>query len=105
MVCALGFSHHIQDLPEIIEIVGFDSYDTLAQERNGVFATDIYQRLSIKDVLVVNLHGPGDMQKLSVMQYLFIERLNQIESRIEATVNSIIIERYNRERQQFITTA
>jgi hypothetical protein len=97
MVCALGFNHNIQDLPEIIEIIGLDSYDALAQERNGIFATDIYQRLSIKDVLAVYLHVPGDMQKLSVMQYLLIGRLNQIESRIEATVNSIIIERYKRE--------
>ena len=37
------------------------------------------------------------MQMLEVMQYLLSNRLRCIEDRIEATVNSIIIERYKKE--------
>jgi len=37
------------------------------------------------------------MQMLEVMQYLLSTRLRCIEDRIEATVNSIIIERYKKE--------
>ncbi len=97
MVCALGFNSNIQDLPDVVEIVGFDSYDELARERNEFFANDIYDRLGIKDVLAAYLHVPNDMQMLEVMQYLLINRLHHIENRIEATVNSIVIERYKKE--------
>jgi hypothetical protein len=37
------------------------------------------------------------MDMLIVMQYLLFARLNQIEQRIEETVNSIVIERYKKE--------
>lgn len=97
MVCALGFNPNIRELPDVIEIVGFDSYDALARERNEFFSNDIYDRLGIKDVLAVYLHVPKDMQMLDVMQYLLINRLHNIENRIEATVNSIVIERYKKE--------
>ena len=73
-VCALGFNPHIRDLPDVIEIVGFESYEILARE-----------------------HVPNDMQMLEVMQYLLSNRLRCIEDRIEATVNSIVIERYKKE--------
>lgn len=97
MVCALGFNPHIRDLPDVIEIIGFESYDALARERNEFFAGDIYDRLGIKDVLAIYLHVPDDMKMLEIMQYLLINRLHKIENRIEATVNSIVIERYKKE--------
>ena len=96
-VCALGFNPNIRDLPDVIEIIGFESYDALARERNEYFANDIYDRLGIKDVLAVYLHVPNDMKLLEVMQYLLTNRLKKIENRIEATVNSIVIERYKKE--------
>ncbi len=97
MVCALGFNSNIKELPDVIEIIGFSSYDALAHERNDFFANDIYDRLGIKDVLAIYLHVPNDMQMLGVMQYLLINRLAHIENRIEETVNSIVIERYKKE--------
>lgn len=97
LVCALGFNSNIQNLPDVIEIVGLESYETLARERNEYFANDIYDRLGIKDVLAIYLHVPNDMKMLEVMQYLLSTRLRCIEDRIEATVNSIIIERYKKE--------
>jgi len=97
LVCALGFNSNIQNLPDVLEILGFESYDALARERNQYFANDIYDRLGIKDVLAIYLHVPHDMKMLEVMQYLLSNRLRHIEDRIEATVNSIIIERYKKE--------
>lgn len=97
LVCALGFNPNIRDLPDVVEIVGFESYESLARERNQYFANDIYDRLGIKDVLAIYLAVPNDMQMLEVMQYLLSNRLRCIENRIEATVNSIVIERYKKE--------
>lgn len=97
MVCALGFNSNIKELPDVIEILGFPSYDALAHERNDFFASDVYDRLGIKDVLAIYLHVPNDMQMLAVMQYLITNRLKHIENRIEQTVNSIVIERYKKE--------
>ncbi|MFT4561459.1 MAG: hypothetical protein ACI9BW_001200 [Gammaproteobacteria bacterium] len=97
LVCALGFNRHIQDLPDVITIIGFDSYEALAKQRNHFFSNDIYDRLGIKDVLAIYAYVPDDMKLLPIMQYLLSARLAQIESRIEATVNSIVIERYKKE--------
>ena len=74
-------------MSDVIEIIGFDSYEALAPERNEFFANDIYARLGIKDVLAIYLHVPSNMQMLGVMQYLLINRLHHIENRIEQTVN------------------
>jgi hypothetical protein len=97
LVCALGFNRHIQDLPDVISIVGFDSYEDLAKQRNHFFSNDIYDRLGIKDVLAIYSYVPNDTKILSIMQYLLAARLSQIENRIEATVNAIVIERYKKE--------
>ncbi|MBI4692844.1 MAG: hypothetical protein HY749_02385 [Gammaproteobacteria bacterium] len=97
LVCACGFNPAIRELPDVLEILGFPGYDALAQTRNRYFTTDIYDRLGIKDVLAVYLHVPKDMKLLQVMQYLLGTRLQHIEERIEATVNSLIIERYKKE--------
>ena len=97
LVCALGFNPNIKNLPDVTEIMGFSSYEALAQERNDFFANDIYDRLGVKDVLAIYQHVPNDMQMLGIMQYLLINRLTHIENRIEETVNSIVIERYKKE--------
>ena len=97
LICACGFNPVIRDLPDVVEILGYPSYDALAQARNRYFTSDIYDRLGIKDVLAIYLHVPKDMKLLQVMQYLLGTRLRKIEERIEATVNSIVIERYKKE--------
>ena len=37
-------------------VIGFDSYEALARERNQAFTTDIYQQLGIRDVLAIYVH-------------------------------------------------
>lgn len=97
LVCAVGFNPRIRDLPDVAAILGFEDYDELAQERNLRFASDVYKRLGINNVLAVYAEVPKDMKMLDVMQYLLGHRLERIEARIEATVNSIVIERYKKE--------
>ena len=95
--CALGFNYAIEETPEIIAMAGFGTYQNLAKVRNEYFTNDIYDRLGIKDVLQIYAHTAGNAKTSQLMQYLMTTRLERIESRIEATVNSIVIERYKKE--------
>ena len=97
LVCAVGFNAKIQDLSDVVAVMGFDSYDALARERNQAFTNDIYQQLGIKDVLAIYRHVADCMPLLEVIQHLLTRRLQKIEDRIEATVNSVVIERYKKE--------
>jgi hypothetical protein len=97
LVCALGFNPHIRDLSDVLAVVGFDSYDKLAHERNLAFINDAYQQLAVKDVLTVYQHVSSDPQILDVIQHLIQLRLENIERQIEATINSVFIERYKKE--------
>lgn len=95
--CALGFNDEIDSLPDVISISGHKDYENLANVRNEYFTTDIYDRLGIRDVLQIYTHVAQNPKNQQVMQYLLQRRLERIESRIEATVNSIVIERYKKE--------
>lgn len=97
LVCAVGFNAHIQELSDVIAVLGFDSYDALARERNLAFINDIYQQLGVKDVLAIYQHVTGNLAMLQVIQHLLQRRLEKLEERIEATVNSVFIERYKKE--------
>ena len=95
--CALGFNDDIESLPDVIAISGFDDYQHLADVRNEYFMTDIYNRLGIRDVLNIYTQVANNPKNQQLMQYLLQRRLEHIEERIEATVNSIVIERYKKE--------
>lgn len=97
LICAIGFNARIQELSDVLAVLGFETYDTLAHERNVAFTSDIYQQLGIKDLLAVYLHVPRSRPLLEVLQHLLTRRLQNIEDRIEATVNSVVIERYKKE--------
>lgn len=97
VLCALGFNPAIGQLPDVLGALGFQSYEDLAPDRNGIFINDIYHYLSIDDVLAIYQAVKGQPQMIDVMQYLLVSRLNNIEQRIEATVNPFIIERYKKE--------
>ena len=53
LACAIGFNPNARALTEILPIMGFDSFDELAQHRNDVFATDIYKRLTFDNVIEI----------------------------------------------------
>ena len=37
LVCAVGFNAKIQELSDVLAVIGFDSYEALARERAGLF--------------------------------------------------------------------
>lgn len=97
LICAVGFNRHIRELTDVAAVLHFTGYDALAHERNELFVTDIYYRLPIDNVLAIYMAVRESRDLLEVMQYLLEARLDNIEKRIEATVNSLIIERYKKE--------
>ncbi len=97
LVCAVGFNRSIEELYDVIAVLGFESYDALARERNLAFTNDIYEQLGVKDVLAIYAHVAKALPMLEVIQHLLHKRLVKIEERIEQTVNSVFIERYKKE--------
>ncbi len=97
LVCAVGFNTHAKTLVEIMPVLGYESFDMLATERNGYFINDIYKKLSLDNILAIYTAVKNDDDYLQIMPYLLKNRLETIESRIEATVNSLIIDKYKAE--------
>lgn len=97
LVTALGFNPVVPRLVEILPILGYDSLDTLLAERNEYFINDIYKKLSLDNILAIYTAVKDNDEFLQIMPYLLKNRLHTIESRIEATVNSLIIDKYKAE--------
>lgn len=97
MVCAFGFNRSLKDMPELMPIIGFVTYDELAAERNDIFSTDIYKYLTLENILNIYTAVKEDPDSLQLMPYLLKKRLANIEGRIESTVNSLIIDKYKAE--------
>ena len=97
LVCALGFNREAHALGAELSALGYASYDDLAQHRNHVFVTDVYVEIPLDDVLAIYSHAKDDSDALSILQYLMLKRLSQIEAAIDAQVQVWVIERYKRE--------
>jgi len=97
LICAVGFNPNLVDLTEIIHLLGYTNIDELVKKRNELFISDIYKKISLDNILTLYNVVKNHPDTLQVMQYLVEQRLRSIESKIEATVNSIIIEKYKAE--------
>jgi hypothetical protein len=97
LILALGFNRNIKNLVEIYTALGFPSLEELAKERNEIYINDIYKNISLDNMLTLYSTVKNENEVLQVMQYLLKNRLENIESKIEATVSSLIIEKYKAE--------
>ncbi|MCI0400353.1 MAG: hypothetical protein L0Z68_03495 [Gammaproteobacteria bacterium] len=96
-ICALGFNRRVREVTEILSLLGFYSFEALANQRNEFFINDIYKQLSLDNVLSIYSEIKNDADSVQIMQYLLVSRLHNVESRIEQTVNSLTIEKYKAE--------
>ncbi len=94
LIVAVGFNPHINECAEILPIIGFKSMDDLAKERNEIFISDIYRKINLEQILEIYSNVKEFPKMLQVMQYLAEHRLKNIETKIEETVNSALIEKY-----------
>lgn len=97
LVCALGFNRYAPARTEIASMLGFRRFAEIEEKRNEYFVKDIYKRLSLDNVLAIYEAIKDEPDMLHVMQYLMQRRLQSIEQNIEATVNSLTIEKYKAE--------
>jgi hypothetical protein len=97
LVCAVGFNPNAAQLTEILPIMGFNSFDELAKDRNDIFTSDIYKRITFENIIEIYDSIKNNAELLQIMQYLLKTRLINIEGKIEATVNTLIIEKYKSE--------
>lgn len=97
LICAIGFNRQFPELSEIPPILGFKTSAELLQARNEHFANDIYMQLTLDNVLSIyaSVADNSDMQQ--ILEYLLKRRLENIEKRIDETVNSLIIDKYKEE--------
>ena len=97
VILALGFNGNIKNLSEIYTALDFTSLEELTKERNEIYINDIYQYISLDNILTLYSTVKDENETLQVMQYLLKNRLENTESKIEATVSSLIIEKYKAE--------
>ncbi len=97
LTIALGFNRNAKELDDVSSVLGYDGFESLAKARNAIYIGDIYENISLENILMLYNSVKDNHEILQVMQYLLKNRLANIESRIEATVNSLIIEKYKAE--------
>ena len=97
VICSFGFNRALKSIPESLPILGFFTYDEMATERNNIFTTDIYKYLSLDNILNIYTAIKDDPDSLQLMPYLLKKRLDNIEGKIESTVNSLVIDKYKAE--------
>jgi len=97
LICAVGFNHSARYLTEELAVLGYASFNELARDRNEIFVSDIYKRLTLENILKIYERIRNDQETVEVMQYLLKQRLGKIENEIESTVNSVVIDKYRSE--------
>ncbi|MGH8120738.1 MAG: hypothetical protein ACRESK_09010, partial [Gammaproteobacteria bacterium] len=96
LICALGFNPLFQQLSETAALLNYVPAE-LVKLRNEIFTQDVYKKLTLDNVLTIYSVVKDSPRNIEVMQYLLENRLAKIESKIENTVNSTLIEKYKAE--------
>ena len=97
LVLGLGFNREMMALTDILSVLGFDSYESLCQRRDQLFAKDIYKNLSLDDLQIMYEIIKENDELIESLQDLLIERLDTIEAKIEGSVNTRVIDNYKQE--------
>ena len=97
LIFALGFNRHIQNAQSMLKMLGYDRLETLTNKRNQIFVSDVYDTISLSNILTFYGVIKDDNELLQIIRYLLQNRLIHIESSIEDTINTQIIEKYKAE--------
>lgn len=94
IILALGFNKNIKELQEGLLTVGYTEQEKLTEERNRIYINDIYKKITLDNILALYSSVKQNYVILEVMQYLLRQRLKNIETAIEESINSLTINRY-----------
>lgn len=97
LVCAAGFNPELERLPRVLQRLGFSSHEALVRERNYFFINDVYQQLSIDNIVDIYRQLARHPDPYDVVGDLIASRLGHIESQIEVTINPVMIGSYKLE--------
>lgn len=97
LICGVGFNPTIADYPTAIHYLGFNSYESLASERNYQLIHDRYTSLSVDNILQIYRVLGSDDTRRNTWSDLIMTRLTTIESQLEETINPILIGGYKLE--------
>ena len=97
LICAIGFNFNIHNLTELLPLIGYENINDLIKERNEIYTTDIYKKLSLDNILTLYGYIKENPDLMETIQPLLEDRLANIEGKIESTVNSMIIDKYKEE--------
>jgi AraC-like DNA-binding protein len=87
LICGLGFNRNLEELTDIISVLGFSSSKLLRYRRDELFTHDIYSQLSIDDVLDIYTHCLAEPSVLSEIEVLLPKRLAEIEIAVDDLTN------------------
>jgi hypothetical protein len=97
LLCGFGFNRRTAVMGSIIRGLGYASFDELCSARNYQFINDLYAQLSISDVLDIYAVMTGNDDPDDGLQDLIYSRLAEIEARVEATSNPVLVGAYKLE--------
>lgn len=87
---ALGFNKNLKTM----NLSNHANYENLIKKRNAIFVNDVYDKIVLKNILAVYNLIKDQEEALQIMQYLLLKRVTKIESTIEKTLDSLVIEKY-----------
>ena len=96
LICALAFNPRVLQLTEIAGLLDY-SPSELINRRDEIFSHDIYRKVSLDNILTIYGVIKAQPETIQAVQNLLPTRLGKIESEIESTVNSTLIEKYKAE--------
>ena len=105
LICALGFNPQIAELVDVASVLGFTSPKLLCYRRDELFTHDLYNQLSIDDVLDLYTHCLEEQSVLLEIQSLFPDRLDEIESAITGPSNPNTVISYKMELHAIYSSA
>ena len=91
LVCGLGFNRHIGLLPDVLSVVGFSSERALFLRRDELFKTDVYQQLSVDDVIEIYALLSNNKELQRETHELITARLANIEAAIAQQANTSLV--------------
>lgn len=97
LICGLGFNKNLEELVDILSVLGFSIGKLLKYRRDELFTHDIYNHLSIDNMLDLYTHCLAEQSVLAELEPLLPTRINEIASLIDSRSDATVALSYKME--------